>query len=156
MLLGARLTERFTSRACAGPKPFPEITTAVPARPDIGERLVMFGVPVTVNSASLLHVAPAVTNTLPVLALCGTTTESCALDQLLTIAGTPLNRTWLDPCEVPKFAPVIVTGVPAGPALGDKFEMIGRTCVLLPTVTAACPQIEPVQALRVTWPAPIP
>ena len=48
--------------------------------------------------------------------------------QLVGVASVPLKRTVLVPCVAPKFAPVMVTGVPAGPAVGDRLVMPGA-CV---------------------------
>jgi hypothetical protein len=45
--------------------------------------------------------------------------------QLLTVAATPPNVTVLVPCVPPKFAPVIVTAVPAAPDVGDRLLMAG-------------------------------
>jgi UDP-N-acetylmuramoylalanine-D-glutamate ligase len=39
--------------------------------------------------------------------------------------GVPLKETVLVPCVVPKFAPLIVTDVPAGPAAGKIVLILG-------------------------------
>src|SRR5207247_966684 len=49
--------------------------------------------------------------------------------------AVPLKVTVLLPCTVPKFVPVMVTGVPAGPDVGDKLKMPG------PTVTVKIPPL---------------
>ena len=48
-----------------------------------------------------------------------------ALQLLAVPAETPLNVTALVPCVAPKFPPVIVTGVPAGPEAGLREPMLG-------------------------------
>jgi hypothetical protein len=45
--------------------------------------------------------------------------------QLIGAAGTPLKVTVLVPCVPPKFAPVIVTPVPAAPVVGDSIVTLG-------------------------------
>lgn len=45
--------------------------------------------------------------------------------QEVGVAETPLNVTVLVPCVAPKFAPVIVTDVPAGPDAGVRVLIVG-------------------------------
>lgn len=45
--------------------------------------------------------------------------------QLLGVANIPLKVTVLEPCVLPKFAPVIVTEVPTGPEFGERLVMLG-------------------------------
>jgi hypothetical protein len=45
--------------------------------------------------------------------------------QLVGVATVPLNRTTLAPCVAPKFAPLMVTGVPTFPNVGDSVVMLG-------------------------------
>ena len=45
--------------------------------------------------------------------------------QLVGVLGIPLNETVLDPCDVPKFDPDIVTIAPTGPELGESEEIEG-------------------------------
>ena len=45
--------------------------------------------------------------------------------QLAGVATVPLNVIVLLPCADPKFAPVIVTDVSAGPELGLRLVMLG-------------------------------
>ena len=47
--------------------------------------------------------------------------------QLVGVAAVPLNVTVLVPCVAPKFVPVIVTGVPTGPLVGDRLVSVGGT-----------------------------
>jgi hypothetical protein len=46
-------------------------------------------------------------------------------DHEVGVAATPLNDTELPLCELPRFAPVIVTIVPAAPLDGDTLERLG-------------------------------
>jgi hypothetical protein len=49
--------------------------------------------------------------------------------QLVGVAVVPLNLTALVPWVVPKFVPVIVTGVPTGPEVGDTPVILGAGTV---------------------------
>jgi hypothetical protein len=100
------------------PKFAPVIVTEVPTTPEVGDRLLMFGAVVTVNMTPLLATPPTVTTTLPV-AQEGTGARIEVALQLVGVAVVPLKVTMLVPWVAPKFTPVIVTGVPAGPAVGD-------------------------------------
>jgi hypothetical protein len=72
--------------------------------------------------------------------------------QLVGIATVALNVTLLVPCDVPKFAPLIVTEVPTGPDVGLKFVMLGATATVKstpllgtpPTFTNTFPVVAPV------------
>ena len=75
----------------------------------------------------LLAWPPTVTTTLPVVAPAGTGTRMVVAFQLVGVAVVPLNVTVLAPCVEPKFAPVIVTGVPTDPDVGFRFVMLGGT-----------------------------
>lgn len=127
------------------------IVTEVPTGPEAGERLVMFGVAITVKATPLLARPLAVTTTLPVVAPVGTGTTMVVEFQLVGVAAVPLKVTVLVPCEVPKFAPVIVTEVPTAPDVGDRLLMLGGTktvkgTLLLaspPTVTVTFPNVAP-------------
>ena len=80
---------------------------------------------VTVKLTLLLAVPPTVTTTLPVVAPLGTGTAMLVALQLVGVPAVPLNLTVLVPCVVPKFAPLIVTGVPAIPEVGLRLVMLG-------------------------------
>ena len=54
----------------------------------------------------------------PVVAPEGTGAMMPVALQLVAVAIVPLNEIVLVPWVVPKFAPVIVAGVPTGPAIG--------------------------------------
>jgi hypothetical protein len=104
----------------------------------------------TVNVTPLLATPLAVTTTLPVVAPVGTATTIDVLLQLvIEVATIPLNVTV--PCVVPKFVPVIVTGVPVLPEVVDRLVIVGvaRTvndAPLLATplaVTTALPVVAP-------------
>jgi hypothetical protein len=98
-----------------------------------------------------------VTTTFPVAAPEGTFTVMLETLQLLAVpAETPLNVTALVPCVAPKFPPVIVTGVPAGPEAVLREVMLGGggtvtvklTALLLrlatpPMVTTTGPVVAP-------------
>jgi hypothetical protein len=63
---------------------------------------------------------------LPVVAPVGTVaTIDVAVQLPIEVAAVPLNFTVLVPCVVPKFVPVIVTGAPTAPVVGDKLVMVG-------------------------------
>ena len=79
----------------------------------------------TVKLIPLLATPPTVTTTLPVVAPAGTATVMLVALQLVGVAAVPLNVTVLDPWVAPKFAPVIVTGVPTGPEVGLRLLMLG-------------------------------
>ena len=81
---------------------------------------------VTVKDTGLLAAPATVTTTFPVVAPLGTRATMLVAVQLVGVAAVPLNFTVLEPCEVPKFIPVIVTEVPTGPEAGDKLVMFGE------------------------------
>jgi hypothetical protein len=134
---------------CVPPKPFPVMVTPPRIGADVGERLLMTGV--TVKMIPLLATPPTLTTTLPLVALEGTGTAILPVFQLVGVPGAPLNVTVLEPWVAPKFAPVIVTGVPAGPVVADKLVMLGAAVTvnktpLLPvplTVTTTFPVVAP-------------
>jgi hypothetical protein len=111
---------------CVAPKFAPWIVTDAPTTPDVGERLVMFGAGTTVNVLLLLTTPLTVTTTLPVVAPVGTVaTIEVAPQLVIVVAVVPLNFTELVPWVVPKFVPVIVTGAPTAPTVGDRLVMLG-------------------------------
>src|SRR5260370_4516766 len=72
--------------------------------------------------------------------------------QLVGAAVIPLNLIVLVPCVAPKFAPLIVTEVPANPEVGLKLVMLGAGTVTVkltpllatpPTVTTTFPVVAP-------------
>jgi len=113
------------------PKFKPAIVTAVPTAPLAGDRLVRLGALalVIVNAIALLAMPPTVTTTFPVAAPAGTGTLMLDDDQLDGAAAAPLNVTVLVPCVDPKFAPAIVTMVPATPLEGDRLTIEGADTV---------------------------
>jgi hypothetical protein len=134
------------------PKFFPVIVTGVPVTPEAGFKPVIVGIAVvTVNMTPLLGSPPTLTTTLPVVAPDGAATTMLVALQLVTVAAAPSKVTVLVPCVAPKFAPVIVTTVPAGPELGFRLmiEASGITVKLkpllawLPTVTTTLPLVAP-------------
>ena len=105
------------------PKVVPEIVTAVPATPEVGERLVIPGT--TVNDVPLLFTPLARTTTLPVVAPEGTGTTIAVVLQLLGLAKVPLKETVLVPCVDPKPLPLTVTEAPTAPDPGEILLMLG-------------------------------
>src|SRR5258707_3720212 len=108
--------------------------------------------PSTVKFTPLLAAPPTVTTTLPVVAPAGTVAVMLAAPQLVGVAVIPLNFTVLVPCVAPKFAPAIVTDVPANPDVGFKPVMLGAGTVTVkltpllaapPTVTTTFPVVAP-------------
>jgi hypothetical protein len=79
----------------------------------------------TVNAIPLLAAPPTVTTTFPVVAPVGTGATILVALQLVGVAGVPLNLIVLDPWLAPKFAPAMVTEVPAGPEDGFRLVMLG-------------------------------
>ena len=111
--------------ACVAPKFDPLIVTEVPAAPEVGDRLAIPGTGATVKVTPLLGAEFTFTTTLPVVAPAGTVVEMLVLLQLDTVAVVPLNCTVLLPWLDPKFEPLIVTGVPTTPDVGDRMLIIG-------------------------------
>src|SRR5205807_92099 len=109
------------------------MTTDVPTGPDVGFRLVIFGVEMIVKGTPLLATPPTVTMTLPVV-VTGTVTEMLVGLQLVGVATSPLNMTVLIPCLAPKFVPLMVTDVPARPDVGFRPVTfgVGRTVKAIP------------------------
>ncbi len=133
------------------PKLLPEIVTGIPAGPDVGERLVIeAGLP-TVKVTQLLLKPPIVTVTQPVVAFVGTGTTIEVSLQLVGVAAVPLNDTVLEPWVAPKLLPLIVTGVPAVPRVGERLVIVPlvfrvKLTLLLatpPTVTITGPVVVP-------------
>jgi hypothetical protein len=118
------------------PKLLPAIVTGIPIGPEIGERLVIAGVGITVKLTPLLATPPAVTTTFPVVAGPGTVTRMLLMLQLVAVACVPLKVTVLAHWLFPKLLPEIVTAVPAAPVVGDRLEIAGAgaTTFTLPTV----------------------
>ncbi len=138
---------------CVAPKFAPVIVTDVPISPDVGFKLVMLGPgTVTVKFMPLLATPPTLTTTFPVVAPAGTSTTTLVALQLVGAAVIPLNLIVLVPCVAPKFAPLIVTEVPANPEVGLKLVMLGAGTVTVkltpllatpPTVTTTFPVVAP-------------
>jgi hypothetical protein len=111
------------------------MVTGVPIGPEVGERLVMIGAG-NVKAIPLLVWPPTVTVTLPLLVAGGATVTMLVEFQLVDPAGVPLKLTALVPCVAPKFVPMMVTVVPAGPEVGEKLVMFGAVlaCVIVVTI----------------------
>ena len=112
------------------PNEVPLIVTESPTAPDVGERLLIFGV--TVKVTALLAWPLTVTTTGPVVALAGTGTAMLLALQLVGVAVVPLKVTVLVPCVAPKVVPLIVTEVPTGPDVGERVFIFGVTVKVTP------------------------
>lgn len=131
------------------PKLVPVMVTEVPTGPEVGEILVMRGA--TLKSTPLLAKPPTMTITFPVVAPLGTGAIMLVALQLVGVVAVPLKVTLLAPCEAPKFAPVMVTEVPRGAKVGERFVILGEmrtvnATALLgtpPTVTMTLPLVAP-------------
>jgi hypothetical protein len=107
---------------CVLPNAVPEMVTTCPGRPLAGLNPVISGR--IENVAPLLFWPFAVTTTGPVVAPLGTTAVMLFELQAETAAVRPLNRTEPD---VPKYDPVMVTGVPGTPTTGARLAMMPMT-----------------------------
>lgn len=96
----------------------------VPGSGSVIETVVVVGCPTT-NGKPLLSWAPTCTVTGPDVAPAGTGTVMLVADQADGVADVPLNWTLLPPCVEPKFVPVTVTTVPAGPMFGVMAVNVG-------------------------------
>jgi hypothetical protein len=137
---------------CVAPNSVPVIVTSVPTRPEEGFRLETPGV--TVMLTPLLATPPTVTTTVagPAELTFGTPTRMLEGPQVVGAAGIPLNVTVLEPCVVPKFAPLIVMPYPTREEVGVKKVMFGGGGVIVkatgllaipPTVTTTFPVAAP-------------
>jgi len=123
----------------------------VPIGPDGGVKPVMVGGGTTVKLTPLLATPATVTTTFPVVAPVGTGATMLVALQLVGVPAIPLNVTVLDPCVVPKFAPVTVTEVPTTPDVGLRLVMLGVAATVnvtpllatLDTVTTTFPVVAP-------------
>jgi hypothetical protein len=109
------------------PNPLPAMVTVVPATPDAGERFVMLGV--TVKNEVLLAAPLTVTTTGddPGPSPAGTLTAMLVLFQFAGAAVIPAKVMVLEPWEEPKFVPVMVIAVPAGPEISERLVITGVT-----------------------------
>jgi hypothetical protein len=73
------------------------IVTEAPTAPDVGDRLVIFGVGTTVKLSPLLFTPLAKTTMFPVVAPVGTGTLILVAVQLVGVPAVPLNLTVLLP-----------------------------------------------------------
>ena len=141
---------------CTAPKFAPLMVTDVPTTPDVGFRLVMLGGDgITAKFIPLLATLPTVTTTFPVVAPAGTGATMLVALQLVEVAVAPLKVSVLALCFAPKFAPPIVTDVPAAPDVGFRLVMLGGDEVTLkfipllatpPTVTTTLAVVAPAGA----------
>lgn len=82
---------------CVGPKPVPVIVTVVPVGPEVGEMLVTESASITENCTPLLVTPSSTTVTGPLVAPDGTVAVMLVALHELTLAATPLKKTWLLP-----------------------------------------------------------
>ena len=142
------------------PNSKPLIVTVVPTGAAEGETPEI-ATPV-VKTTPLLAWPATVTITGPVVAPEGAGTTILLLLQDVGVAETPLNVTVLVPCVASKFAPVMVTDVPAGPAVGVRVLIVGvgtKTVKLTPLLftplanTTTFPVVAPDGTVAVMLPA---
>ena len=109
----------------------PVIVTPAPTKPLAGEKLLMVGVALAIETVKLLAdvaVPPAVvTEIVPLVAPAGTEVVIWVALVMVKVAAVPLNLTDVAPVNV---VPVIVTGVPTVPLAGAKLAIAGASgCV---------------------------
>jgi hypothetical protein len=129
------------------PKFEPVMVTAAPTAPEVIERLVILGAGTTVNATPLLDEPDTVTTTLPVVAPVGTVTLILVEPHDETVAAVPLNLTVLEPCEEPKFVPVMVTEAPTAPVVTERLVMLGAVAL------AEAAKQETITSRMSTWKA---
>src|SRR5882762_9125386 len=115
------------------------MVTNLPTLPVVGERLVILSPSGTVKPSVLLAMLLTVTTTFPVVAPVGTGTTIDPLPQVVGVAVVPLNFTVLVPCVEPKLLPVMVTDVPTGPVVGERFVMLGAATTVNKELLLATP-----------------
>lgn len=103
----------------------PVIVTDVAIGPEVGDTPLMFGVGKTVNETPLLETPLAFTTTLPVLAPDGTVVVIDVALQLVADARAPLKLTVPVPWVAPKLLPLMVTGAPTAPEVGERPLIVG-------------------------------
>ncbi len=97
------------------------VTWVVPAGPVVGVKLLITGF--TVNVLALVAVPNELaTVSLPVVAPAGTVAVIFVSEFMVNVAWVPLNVTLV---AVLKFVPLMVTGTPTAPLVGEKEEIVG-------------------------------
>jgi len=116
----------------------PLIVTAVPTGPLAGEKLAIAGALTTVKLPALVAVPPeVVTLSGPLVAPAGTVAWIAVAEVTVKVALVPLNATAVAPV---KLVPLMVTLVPTGPLVGEKFAIVGAlTTVKLLALVAVPP-----------------
>jgi hypothetical protein len=107
------------------PKLVPPTVTEAPTRAESGEILLMLGAGMVKLTLLLAIPLPEVTTILPLLVKAGTAATIDVSLQLEILAAMPLNETDPVPRVAPKLLPLIVTGVPAVPKVGETELMAG-------------------------------
>ncbi len=110
------------------------------------------------NGVPVLATPLTVTTMLPVVAPAGTAVTIAVELQFVAVAAVPLKLTVLLPCDVPKLAPMMVTGVPTAPADTLRLLMVGAELLTVNgnpllatplTVTTTLPVVAPVGTVTV-------
>ena len=118
------------------PKLTPAKVTHELTIPEVGDILPIRGAVVSVKLEPLLVVLLTFTVTFPEVAAAGTGTTMDAELQLVGLPVAPVKLMLLElPCEEPKFAPRIVTGVVIGPLEGYIPAMNGEVEPFNPLTT---------------------
>src|SRR5271165_4667523 len=82
---------------------------------------------VTVKLVGAIRVTPlTVMSILPLVAPAGTVTWMLPAVSPVMVAGVPLKVTAALPPPSRRFVPVMVTGVPTGPLVGETFWIVGK------------------------------
>jgi hypothetical protein len=103
----------------------PVIVTVVPTGPEVGEKEVIVGLAaaVTVKFCELVAIPSGVVTLIgPVVAPEGTVVVILVFEFAVNVADTPLKVTLV---AAMRSVPVIVTGVPTGPLVGENEEIVG-------------------------------
>jgi len=118
---------------CVLPKLLPVIVTGAPGTPDVGDRVLMFGVAITVKFVPALVRVFCLTVRLcaPGYALRGIVAWRDVWLQLVAATEKPEPITCgAESYEFPKFVPLTVIMVPAAPLEGDILVIVGVCCTL--------------------------
>lgn len=129
----------------------PLIVIDVCADPELGLKLKMAGPVPGSKMTQLLASPPTVISRQPGVAPVGTVATTFVADQLLVVAGIPLNATTLVPIVEPKPVPLMVTEAPTAPDCGETEVITGyvptvKGTPLLaspPTATTTFPEVAP-------------
>src|ERR1700690_1819511 len=96
----------------------------------------------TIKFTPLLFVPPTLTTTLPVVAPAGTGAVMLVALHAVGVPRIPLNITVLVPCGLPKFVPMITTGVLTTPEVGLSPVIVGEVPTPETDLNAAKPAAQ--------------